>query len=74
MTGSLIRLGRPTHLKVGPPTDRWLKYGQDRVSWTACGLIGTPSHGAAYDPREVDCENCRRTRAYRQRLKSVDQT
>ena len=55
----IIRVGQPTHLKEGT---------KEHVSWTACGLIGTPSHGAAWDPRDVDCLNCIRTREYKERL------
>lgn len=56
----IIQVGKPTHLKVAGTT------GPDgnRIYWTACGLIGTPTHGAAFDPRDVDCLNCRKTRQF----------
>jgi len=47
-----------THFKVdgyGPPP---------RLSWTACGLVGTPAHGASYRTKLVDCKNCLRTSEY----------
>lgn len=67
MAVQIIRVGKPTHLKVAGtagPT------GQ-RVFWTACGLIGTPTHGAAFDPHDVDCLSCRRTRAFKYAMKGV---
>lgn len=48
------------HLKV-----TGLPGGPPGISWTACGLIGTPAHVAAVDPRDVDCLNCKRTFEYR---------
>lgn len=48
-----IRVGKPTHLKLSDGS-------------TACGLVG--AQYAAYDPRDVDCERCRRTVVYRKAM------
>lgn len=50
----IIRVGKPIHYRPG----------QDNI--TACGLVGTEY--AAYDPRDVDCLNCRKTAAYRRAI------
>ena len=42
-------------IRVGKPTH--YRPSQDNI--TACGLVGTE-----YDPRDVDCINCRKTAAY----------
>lgn len=51
-----------THFKEGGPY----------IYWTACGLIGSPSHGASFDAREVTCLNCQRTATYRNALLEQD--
>lgn len=61
----IIRVGKPTHLEVKYDTPG---HYTGSVSWTACGLVGTPTHDAAWDPRDVDCLNCRRTREFKQRM------
>jgi len=46
------------HLKIS--------YGPEPcVKWTACGLIGRPSHGATFDKEAVTCLNCQYTKEYR---------
>lgn len=62
----MIRLGKPTHLKV---TGKEYPGVPAPVSWTACGLIGTTAQNAAYDPRHVDCRSCQRTNEYARRMK-----
>jgi len=47
----IIRVGKPIHYRPG----------QDGI--TACGLVG--AEYAAFDPRDVECLNCRKTAAYR---------
>ena len=42
------------------------------VKFTACGLVGNPSHGSSNDPDEVDCLNCLRTRHYREAIEEQD--
>jgi len=61
----IMRIGKPTHLKVTGPGPG------PKVSWTACGLIGTAAHVAAWDPRDVDCINCRRTVEWRERMEGA---
>ena len=42
------------------------------IYWTACGLIGTPTHGAVFHIDDVSCENCKRTREFTLRSKIDD--
>lgn len=49
----ILRLGKPTHLK--------LKNGA-----TACGLVG--AERAAYDPRDVECLRCRKSPLFKRAL------
>jgi len=44
-----------THLRIKSP---------EGTTVTACGLAGYPRL-AAYDPRDVDCANCKKTKRYR---------
>lgn len=46
----IIAIGKPTH------------YRYSNMNVSACGLVGAP---AAYDPRDVDCLRCMKTRIYR---------
>lgn len=50
MSKMIIQIGRPIHLRL-----------YDRKV-TACGLVG--EYESAYDPRDVECLNCRKTKAY----------
>jgi hypothetical protein len=60
----IIRVGRPTHLKV-PIKD---EDGKVLMYYTACGLVGSATHTGAYDPRDVDCLNCRRTKEFKNKF------
>ena len=48
-------IGKPTHFRPG------------KHPLTACGLVG--SYDMAYDPRDVDCLRCRRTKAWKKAMK-----
>jgi len=37
---------------------------QTKKQETACGLVGVV-HTSAWDPRDVECERCKKTKAYR---------
>ena len=63
----VILVGKPIHLKV-PIKD---EDGKVLIYHTACGLIGTPCHTGAYDPRDVDCLNCRRTEEWKRRMRGI---
>ena len=54
-----------THRKIPlkSPAD-----GKILMHYTACGLIGRPAHMGAFDPRDVDCINCRSTELMRKKL------
>lgn len=53
----IIRAGTPTHFR---PTN---------LNLTACGLVGAYS---AFDPRDVDCLRCMKTKGYRKAIGKGD--
>lgn len=56
-------IGKPTHYRIGLSS----------TNQTACGLVGASRMArAAYDPRDVDCINCRNTRRWRTAMGKPD--
>ena len=53
---AIVNIGKPIHLRVG-------------AGATACGLFG--SHMAAWDARDVECERCKKTKAYKTKMGKV---
>lgn len=55
---TVMQVGKPTHFRPG------------NRNLTACGIVGA-TH-AAYDPRDVDCLMCVRTKVWKQRMFGKD--
>lgn len=53
----IIQIGKPVHLQVKSVAR----------AYTACWLIGG-DHLTAWDPRDVECERCKKTRAYKEAM------
>ena len=55
----IIMIGKPTHLRIDK--------GQADFTYSACGLAARVLD-AGYDPRDVDCLRCRKTKEWKYRM------